>query len=394
MVVYLLYHLFRNFNEGYETEIVEKATARETITLDAYIFRNETALTSSYGTDLNYLCEDGEKVSKDLHFADVYSSDNGQLTDRIIEIDKKISLLESCNRQKDETLSDVQVIDSGINSLYYSLLQKSVSGDLEYAVREKNDLIELLNRRQIVVRVVDDFDDQITALKEERKRLSAGLSDVVANLYAPVSGYFYTSVDGYESIFTVDKIDTLDPVSFDAIVSAPPASTDNIVAKFVTDYRWYLVCEIRKDQNRYFSAGLSYSVVFPYSSLTMELPLYKVVSSAEEDRVLLIFSSDLTPSDLTFYRMQEIVIIQREYKGYRVPVSSARLNNGQLGVYVLNGNIIRFKKIDPLLEQNGYYIVSPQPSWMADGSYKSWLGLYDRVITKGTGLYDGKIAES
>ena len=397
VIFYLLYHLFNGFNVEIETEPAFLTTQHETLTLDAYVIRNETVLYAKTGGGVNYAFEDGEKVSKNAKIADVYSDEGGRtLTAEIIEIDNKIAVLENSNEEKNNPSSDTQIIDSRINELYYSIREKIEQGDLEYALRKKNELLTLLNKRQIVVQAVESFDDKIVSYRNERNAVASQMSDISETLYADRSGYFYTTVDGYESIFTVEAAESLTLESFDRMVSSEPSSgSGNAVGKIVTDYNWYIVCEITKEQNRFFSEGSSYRVIFPYSaSEEISMKLQRIVSPTDSDRILLLFQTGTLPEGFNYLRKQEIEVVQSEYTGYKVPLSSVRMVDGVQGVYILVGNVVKFKTVEPLLEQNDYYIVKEQPTWMEDENYQIKLGLYDLIITKGTGLYDGKIVDA
>ena len=83
-------------------------------------------------------------------------------------------------------------------------------------------------------------------------------------------------------------------------------------------------------------------------------------------------------------------IVRTSYTGYRVPVSAVRIVEDHQGVYVLDGDIVRFRQIDALAQINGYVICAEQNP-QSDPDYGKKLGLYDQVITKGKNLYDGKI---
>ena len=396
VIFYMLYHLFNRFSDEIETETAFLTTKREMLVLDAYLVRDERVLSSSAGGGANFLFENGERVSAGDEIVDIYSVNGGEaLSEKIIELDKKITLLENSNTEKNSTSADTQIIDGKISQLYLAIREKIEEGDVEYALRKKNELLELLNKRQIVVQAVSGFDDQILLAKDERSRLTSSLSDISERLYAPKSGYFFTGVDGYESVFTLDKVESLSLSVFDEMIGSEPAETGFSVGKLVTDYHWYIICEITREENRSFSEGLTYQIVFPYSSSEeIDMTLKKIIAPTDSDRVLLLFESGNMPVGFNFLRKQEIEVVRNSYSGYQVPVSAVRMVDGKQGVYILVGNVIHFKEITPLLEQDDYYIVAEQPSWMDDENYRSKLGLYDQIITKGTNLYEGKIVDA
>ena len=135
----------------------------------------------------------------------------------------------------------------------------------------------------------------------------------------------------------------------------------------------------------------NYSVIFPYSS-DAEIPmtLYRSVPDEESGLTLLIFSTGKVNADFNFLRRQTVEIVAESYTGYRVPVSSVRIVDGKQGVYVLMGNVVKFREITPLVEIDGNLIVKEQDK-VNDPDHALKLGFYDAIITKGKNLYEDKI---
>ena len=61
--------------------------------------------------------------------------------------------------------------------------------------------------------------------------------------------------------------------------------------------------------------------------------------------------------------------------------TSLRLIDGELGVYIKYGNLVKFKKVDIIYETDDYILSSA-----TEGS-GSYLSLYDEIITSGKNLY-------
>ena len=121
------------------------------------------------------------------------------------------------------------------------------------------------------------------------------------------------------------------------------------------------------------------------------MELVNVYSEIGNDRVLVVFRSGTTPEDFSFRRMQPIEVVRSSHTGYKVPISAAHLVDGVQGVYVVSkNNMLIFKKIDILLEMDGYYIVAERDV-QNDPDYASKLALYDQIVVSGKDLYPGKM---
>lgn len=396
LICYVLYHLLNGFETKLETTPAIIATQEQTISLDAYIFRDETVLTATQSGGVNYLFENGERVSVGNAVANIYSGAGlEELSDRILDINNKVNVLEASSAIDKAMMSDTKSLDTKINELYYIIRDKLEDGDIEYALYKKDELLTLLNKRQIITQSVSGYDDKILSLKNEREMLSAQLNNVTEKIVAPASGYFYNGVDGYENIFTVKSLQDMTLESYTQLVNSDPYPSPLAVCKIVNSYRWYIASEITKDGLKNFAEGNSYSVKFPYNADTIiPMMLDRIIQTNDSDRVVLLFRTDMMPDGFNYLRKQSVEIVRESVTGYKVPSSSVRIVDGVRGVYILNGNTIAFKQIEVLSENDGFYIVKEQPSYFDDKEYYKKLGLYEMIVTNGRNLFDGKIVNN
>lgn len=395
LVLYILYHLFGGYETKLETLAASYITMEDTLTVDAYIMRNETVLYSSNTGSINYLCSDGTRVKVGQNVAAVY--DGGSIQSRLMELDNEIAVLEKSNLGETFVIADTKTIDSQIDSMYKLILERLYHGKLSDALSKKEDLLVSLNKRQIVVKNVENYDERIASLKAERTELVNSISDISEYVSTSVSGYFYSTLDGYEATFNSSKISTMQMEDYDIMISSAPAlsgysSSDGYaVGKIDTDFEWYLVCELTKEQYRAIAGEKrTFSVVFPSSNdERIDLTLYRVVNPAEDERVLLILSCGYMPDGFNYLRRQSVEIVITSYNGYKVPVSAVRLVDGVQGVYVLDSSTVLFKRIVPLFEKDGYFVCEERDT--KDETQDDRLSLHDFIITKGKNLSDGKM---
>lgn len=395
VIAYIGYHIYISFNTNIKTADCTVVTKNETIKLDGYIFRNEKLLSASTSGNVSYLFKDGEKVGAGFEVANVYgSAKDPDVLNEIMKLDEEISILQSSN-VSNMTSSDLSNIDSQINDLYYSIRSRTESGDIEYAIRTKNEMLVLLNKRKVIVQAVKSYDSEIAELESKKASLTSSLDSISETVKTTDSGYFYSTVDGYENIFTTDLIDKITLEAFDELIESQPEKvSDLIIGKTVNGFKWYVLCRASQDELRNFTVGSSYSVVFPYSgSAELDMTCEKIDAPAEESDALLVFSTVNLPDNFNYLRMQSVEIIQKNYTGFYVPVSAVRIIDGETGVYVLRGEVVRFRRIDILFEDDGYCIVSETDTGESTDSSYSYLSKNDTLITEGKNLYDGKIIE-
>ncbi len=393
-LAYLGYHFFEGFSADIETEYATLVTDSDVVPLDAYIMRSESvifAASATSGHSVGYVFSDGTKVHGGQVVANIYTGD-GSSDEAIVDLDRRIDLLESSNLTDGMTSSDTYVIDSKIQNYYYLIHQSTLLGNYSNLTKRRDELLTLINKRRILTGVTTGYSDRIESLTAERALLSAGQDTIAESVEAPYAGYFYSTTDGYESTFSASKVESLTLAEFDKMLSSQPTHySDRAVGKMVSDFNWYIVCETTRDSLRYFTKGYSYYVNFPYNDdISIKMTLSNVVSEVGSDRVLLVLETERIPEDFSFRRMQPVELVRSSYTGYRVPISAARLVDGKQGVYIMIGNTIEFREIDILLEMDGYYIVAEQDP-VNDPDYASKLGLYDQIVVSGKNLYDGKL---
>ena len=394
LIFYILYHLFGGFSAGVETVLASPVSKQEVLTMDGYLFREERVLYASGNGDVNYLYADGDKVGINIELARIYSSGNRDVRSRIIAIDKKIEMLKDSNVSK-AVISDTSVIDARLWQLYYLMQEHLDSGDIEYVMHKKDEYLTLLNKRRIVTQTVVNYDDQIAELQNERNKLTESLTNISEILKAPVPGYFYSLIDGCETFFTPEALETLSVESFERLIEAEPLSADEktekgyAIGKLVTDYVWSVVCEAEGDELRDFSQNTAYQVRFPYNGDTvLTMTLKHVLPDRENERAVLVFETNVMPEGFNYLRMQSVQVIRSEHSGYRIPLSAVRVVDGKQGVFIRVGNYVRFRRIETLFETDGVLLVAPFDSERENAG--EYLNEGDQIITKGKNLYDGK----
>lgn len=396
IIIYIVYHLAGGFQTEIETTPATLETIKSNITAEVTILRQETLLYAPMKGDVNYLYYDGDKVAIHTPVAEVYPmTGNEETRRRIMEIDRLIRLLEESNMSDAEKRTDTASTDALIRDHLYDIVDAVEDGNISHAAETANDFLIQLNRRRIITKHTSSYNAKIEMLRAEKAALSSGLVSAEHTVTTETPGYFYTSLDGYETVYAAGDIDRLTYREYLAMTEKAPDDYSGEdgqypVGKLVTDYLWYVACEVNADELHNYEVGKTYSIKFPYSNdTTLSMTLYRILSDIGSDTAVLLFRTGMLPEDFSYLRHQTVQIEQNAYTGYRVPISAVRMINGQPGVYVLSGSKVVFRYIKPLYEADGYLIVAERDD--AWENYTKYLNKNDFIITKGKELYDGKI---
>lgn len=397
LIAYILYHMSGGFQPEIETMPATLVTQESTINVSVTIMRNETVLFSPVNGDTSYLHRDGEKVAIHTTVAEVYPAATGSedVRRRIIELDRKIRILEQSNMSDAEKRTDTTSTDNLIRKHFYDILEQMDGCDVSGADGIADSLLIQMNRRRIITRVVANYNDRIHTLKSELDILNDTGFTAESTVTSPMGGFFYSVVDGYENIFSSANIEDLDYLDYLRLVDRSAESFNNPtqgypVGKLVTDYTWYAACVVDADLLHNFETGKNHNVTFPYNDgITLSMYLYRILADVDSDTAVLIFRTNILPENFNYLRHQSVQVVQKAYTGYRIPASAVRIVNGKAGVYILRGSQVAFRRIEPLYEYDGYIIVKERDE--SSPNRGEWLAKNDFVITKGKELYDGKI---
>lgn len=412
---YIGYHIWHKVTSFVEYEPAVPYTVTVTTEGEGYVFREEKVIYSNQTGSLIPTVSDGERVGIYAEVGRIFSDANPEASLRIDEINSQIDVLSSVVYADNLTTKDVAKLDEEIYDLMIEISRSVAQSDHDGAAARRAQLMTLINKRSVASGETHDFEGRIESLQREKAALTGSFGTLRETVYSSSSGWYYSKVDGYEEAFSSEKIKALNYEGFKEIISSKPASTEWAAGKMVTDSRWYFVCEMPKEKLKEKSEGENYTLYFPYNSSQKLIMKLDSVSIGENGMGIAVFTTDKTPVGFDFSRVQSYEILEDEYTGFRVPKSAVRIVDGQMGVYVLTGEIVHFRKIEVICEEETFFLVSMSheaaeeeeaSETTADTSegegaegeetepekkvYR-WLDQNENIITSGKGLRDGRI---
>lgn len=407
IIVYFGYHIWSSFTPDVKTEPITETTITKTADAEGYIFRREHLLSTSASGTVVPSAAEGEKLGVNAEAAKLYSSGKADAVARIAEIDARLALLRECTDTSTVTLKDASKFDTEIYTVMTEIRRSLDRGDAKTASALRQELISLVSKKSILMGGTVNMDAEIASLEKERSGLVSQLGSCLDTVSTQnVSGYYYSSVDGYEGAFDASILADSDFDTIKKAISSAPASSKGYVGKLVTDSRWYVVCYVDKGVGSMMTEGEMRDVIFTYNGeLSLSMRLDRLIRG--EDSYVCVFSTDYMPRDFEYTRCQPVKITMSSYTGFKVRISSVRLLGDLRGVYVLDGSTVKFRKISILTEDEGFYIVETSPDGTSEYTTEtsegqtetteakdegySWLRLHDNIITEGTGLYHGRL---
>ncbi len=393
-LVYIFMQMQNIFVYEIETEYTAINTVEEKDSLVGYIVRNEKIVYAPQTGVFNYIISEGDRLAKGQRIANIYSTSTDlKIQERINAINQKIGVLKNSVVDKNYLTTDITKVDENIAGIFSDIQTAKNNSDYSLIIQNNDDFLVSLNKRQLIVNSINNFDEQIITLESERERLTNSLLGMAGYISSPTSGFFTSEIDGYENVLTLKALQDLSVDNFFTLINSKSNEQSDLTAgKIITDFNWYCLCVTDKTFAADFEAGSTYTLVFPYSlDKRIKADLDKKVVQTNRDEVILVFKTNSIPEGFNFLREQTVEVIKNTYTGLQIKKSALRIIDGVEGVYILSGNTVKFKRVERIFENEGYYFVKIKTS--ADQDFASSLSLYDAVIVEGKDLFEGKILE-
>ncbi len=418
MIGFAVYQVARHMTTGLSTLRTQEIVDSSYVELDLYLFRDERVLTAEGSDIAAYDVADGERVGVGKAIGTAYAADGmtaqeiKDLQDRLNANGDRLALMEELSGLG--TPEDARAEAEAVDRHYLGLLNAVSCGDLSAANGFAAEMLSGIGRYGVLTGNASGT-SSASALRKERETLLSVLTEVSA-INAEDSGYFYYDIDGYESVFPYADALTMSPEDFCTMAASSASSAPTgAVGKMVYSTVWYAATYVPLDDpavevfQQGLATGATYRMTCGDSAGTeISLTIERVVPDAEG--VLLVFSSQDMPAGFTFSRVLRVETVARTTSGYRIPgealviLHSDKTDTDTVGVYVLSGGVVEFRKVRIRVRREGYVIAETYEEVQAlldsytDEQYAaatadgwSYVRLNDNIIVGGNELYEGKM---
>ncbi len=365
------------FKEDYVTETAVIYSSAEKVDFQGVYVRNEDVITNNAKGILSYPCADGSKVANGSVIAYVYENEKDiHINQQIERLKEEVELLESAQNPGTTEVTTPAIISPLIDQQYQTIAFLIAENDLQTLAEERKELQTLMGIYQIVINEETDFNDEIDDIKSEIKELERQKKEPTSIITADSTGYFISYIDGYEKNLSPETIDTLTVDKIKDIIVNSDKNTGNAIGKIVDGYEWKMVGIVNTEQTP-LPIGSDVTVKFASTPNTVTAVIEDIVESDNPEESMIILSCDELTYNLVQRRVERVEIILNDYEGIKVPRKAIRFNkDNEKGVYILLGQRIAFKKIEPIYECDEYILSRIT-------SDDDFISVYDDIICEG-----------
>lgn len=387
IIIYPIFSL-QGSEVSVKTQTAVTRTVYETIDTRAFAVRKEVLISNSYNGTVVPDKANGTKVAIGDTVANIYSSSSAAAdAARIKEIESEIEYYRTIAQNTGSTLqSEIDVYKSSVSNSLFALSEAIEANELSSVYELSRELREAITKKQIATGTKVDVSSKISALEAEYNSLRNSVSNSSA-VTVSQSGYYVDSADGYESVADYDTIREIGYEEAEKLFDADPVtvSSDN-VGKLITDFNWYLVFNATAEQLADKGRGSYVTVIFGNSQVEdLRMKIVSVNQTEGSNILAVVLSSNIMNEEIAALRNEAVKIRVDSITGIAVDRMALRTVDGEKGVYVKEGNIVSFKKVNIIYSDENLILSQSEP---ADSSY---LAVYDEMILEGTDLYDSKL---
>lgn len=383
IVAYLGYHVSTLLRDPYTTTTAIEYEAGAGYYATGFVVRDETPIASEYDITTVTAAEGARMAANEVLATGYLTADAQARQTRIAQLHAQIEQLGYAG-QYTTSVADQAALDTAIGEALTQMTKFLERRDMNSIQDGAAELKGMILRREssdadaaLITRQLENAQQELTILQ------SAAEQDT-AEITAPKAGYFSAVVDGYETVLTPERLDTLTVREYDEL--QPEDVGDAWAGKLISGDRWYFVTSIPAGELTGVEAGDRVRVTFArdfYSEITMTVT--RVGQNEAGFRILVLSSREFMQS-VTLLREQTADVVFIQYTGLRVPKDAVYVDeSGQPGVYILESARARWKSITILHDNGESYVVELDKT----KTENLWPG--DEILVGAKNLYDGKV---
>ena len=390
LIGYAGYQAWVFFYTPYQTEIAVTYSVNESIHVNGIAVRTETVIEDQYGGSVSYIHEDAERVLKNKPVAYAHASaDTVEKMERAEFLKKEIDLLEEASSGVSQLYGSSEFINDQIGNAVLSYSSTIAGGKFQDFSSIKDDLLLSINKKTSITGEPNKFEERINLLKAEYDEIQNEINSDEANtVTSPKTGYFISSVDGFEEVINKETLFEKTVSEIEEIINQEVVASEEKIGKIADNYKWYYVISVSPDTAELFKTGKKVTVNFDGIKNSLKLEVFEKIEDETSENVIIVLLCNNFTAEVASLRQISADIVFGSISGLRISSDSVRFNEEQqMGVFILDRSEVKFRAIDILYSGNGYNIVK----W--NQGTKNALQLFDEVFVGGNDLYVGKVID-
>lgn len=368
-----------------KTQTANITTVYNKIDTKALFIRREQAVEDSASGVTVPCVQDGSKIATNGNIAMVFgSSEQAQAYARLLTLKEDLEHYENLKSQSVGQAGNLESINTDVENKVIDYVLACEKDDIQ---DKSDELNEILVKRQLLIGQKVDLDSVISDITSQIANLNASAPS--SYITTKESGVFTSYSDGYEGTFDFEKAEqtTVEEFKNSVKVFDDKKKDSQSLGKMITSFSWYIQAVVPSEKVSGLIDGQTIEIALKNNTNSRLKAV--IISGAEPDmnqkETLLILKCKDMNTELAKLRYEDIEIRLDTYEGFKIPADALHVVDGKKGVFVLISSQVRFREATVIYSDDEYIIVD------YDESNEDGIHLYDKIITKGKDLQDGKV---
>ncbi|GHV29083.1 hypothetical protein FACS189481_1120 [Clostridia bacterium] len=393
-----------DFDKNYETTVIYECTHLLSLPeTTGLVIRDEEVINlgERYGanTVVEYTKKDGEHIRMNDLMLTIYGSESDVcVANEIADLKEQRDQLAELTQHVSDIYNSSKILMKSSSDSLLRLIKNVKDMDFGKARESALQVLMSLNKKRLATGKENGYAKRVAELNSKIMNLENRKGPALGAQPTSFTGCFSKSMDGYETlkaseIFAEAKRPKPNLEQLYENMQKQMESKKNVFgAKIVTNYDWYMLALVdevdaknilRQEENKQ-KKNITLNFGFKGGQKIPTTPI-DYGPAKTPGKHLLVFKSNYMNSGLARLRMPKVSICTEKIQGLKCPISAVRFLNGKKGVFVREGNLIKFKKIKVIYEDEDIVISEIVP--LNRGEYLERL---DEVVVKSTDLFEEK----
>ncbi len=385
-VIVIGYQLYKYNFVSIKTESAVMGEMEEVVKATGIFFRNEKPISSSGYDYLDVVRNEGERIAAGGTIARVYADEHSaKVRKEIREIEEKIATYEEVLEHSGSYQSAASSIEQEIYNDLGQIVVSAKRGNAADAFGRAEDMVINIMKKKIASGDLVSYDTILDDLRKELSTLKSSARDSVKTIRTDESGYFSLSTDGLEEQLNSDYLKDLTVENFEEAkkLSQKNEETGDHLGKIVYNNMWSVAIKTKTHSVDRLEVNDTIYIKIPsFGAESIKCTVADIRKSGEE--AVVVLSSSVINENILTLRQEEIQLIVKNYSGILIRQSALRKVDGEDGVFVKVGLLLRYRKVKILYNDGTNAVIE------YNAAENGGLRIYDQVVYKGSNLYDGK----
>ncbi len=298
---------------------------------DGIIVRNEELVHNTQEGNMYLIAGEGDKVKKNGQIYQIFDPSEARILEQDIQrVESDIEKVQAKRQDVSYFQNEIKMINNTIDNNMEIYYMQSKAGNLQHTHELKKQLeFEIVKRKKIHMK---DDAAPLNVLKDEKVNLATQLTGNETIYKAQEPGIISYYTDGFEDIFTVDKIDAITEKDLKEKYTAKSTIANQIIGvsepayRIIKDSSWRVVCFMPESWAERFKPGQKYDFVLT-EDRNIEFTLKVEENIAQDKNHKIVFASNEQLDAFANTRTISFKSLQYQYQGLKIPKSAITERN-------------------------------------------------------------------